>query len=191
MRFSARGLFMGNRGGRFHTDAKTLTTCRRARGNGSAACSTLRADDARSGAVPTPSCSFLTSQPRLPLGTGPASNAGARTRGLCRKMGRSAPVSRATIRGGDGQRAARGTLTRRFQKPAQAQHRRVARRRIHRIRWSGLRRSCDTLLHWTPDGYHAREPRPRRIAVGALVPPVIIGILSAGYEPRWHPSATD
>ena len=30
MRFSARGLFMGNRGGRFYTDAKTLTTCRRA-----------------------------------------------------------------------------------------------------------------------------------------------------------------
>jgi hypothetical protein len=26
--FSARGLFMGNRGGRFHTDAKTLTTRR-------------------------------------------------------------------------------------------------------------------------------------------------------------------
>jgi hypothetical protein len=26
--FSARGLFMGNRGGRFHTDAKTLTARR-------------------------------------------------------------------------------------------------------------------------------------------------------------------
>jgi hypothetical protein len=49
----------------------------------------------------------------------------------------------------------------------------------------------DTLLHWTPDGYDAREPRPRRIAVDVLTPPAIIGVLSAGYEPRWHPSATD
>ena len=47
----------------------------------------------------------------------------------------------------------------------------------------------NTLLHWTPDGYDAREPRPHRIGVDALTPPAIIGILSAGYEPRWHPSA--
>jgi len=49
----------------------------------------------------------------------------------------------------------------------------------------------DTLLHWTPDGYDAREPRPRRIPVDVLTPPAIIAVLSAGYEPRWHPSATD
>jgi hypothetical protein len=49
----------------------------------------------------------------------------------------------------------------------------------------------DTLLHWTPDGYDARKPRPRRIAVDVLTPPAIIGVLSAGYEPRWHRSATD
>jgi len=49
----------------------------------------------------------------------------------------------------------------------------------------------DTLLHWTPDGYDAREPRPRRIAVDVLTPPTIVGALSAGYEPRWHPSSND
>jgi hypothetical protein len=26
----------------------------------------------------------------------------------------------------------------------------------------------NTLLHWTPEGYHAGEPRPRRIAVDVL-----------------------
>jgi hypothetical protein len=49
----------------------------------------------------------------------------------------------------------------------------------------------DTLLHWSPDGYDARLPRPRRVSVDVLTPPVIIGILSAGYELRWHPSATN
>ena len=49
----------------------------------------------------------------------------------------------------------------------------------------------DTLLRWTPDGYDARESRPRRVVVDVLTPPAIVGILSAGYEPHWHPSATD
>ena len=49
----------------------------------------------------------------------------------------------------------------------------------------------DTLLHWTPEGYHARKSRPRRIAIDVLTPPAILEILSAGYEPRWHPSAKD
>jgi hypothetical protein len=32
----------------------------------------------------------------------------------------------------------------------------------------------DTLLHWTPEGYGAREPRPHRIAVDVLTPPAIL-----------------
>ena len=49
----------------------------------------------------------------------------------------------------------------------------------------------DTLLHWTPEGYLAHEPRPHRIAVDVLTPPAILAVLSAGYEPRWHLSAKD
>ena len=41
---------------------------------------------------------------------------------------------------------------------------------------------------WTYDG---TLPRPRRVSVDVLTPPAIIGILSAGYETRWHRSATD
>jgi hypothetical protein len=48
-----------------------------------------------------------------------------------------------------------------------------------------------TLLRWTSEGYGAREPRPHRIAVNVLTPPAILEVLSAGYEPRWHPSAKD
>ncbi len=47
------------------------------------------------------------------------------------------------------------------------------------------------LLRWTPDGYDAGEPRPRGIAVDVLTPPAILAVLSQGYQPRWHPSATD
>jgi hypothetical protein len=49
----------------------------------------------------------------------------------------------------------------------------------------------DALIRWTPQGYDARRPRMRRIAVDVLTPPAILAVLSAGYQPRWHPSAKD
>jgi len=45
------------------------------------------------------------------------------------------------------------------------------------------------LLHWTPQGYDARRPRPRDAIVDVLTPPAILAVLSAGYRPRWHLSA--
>jgi hypothetical protein len=47
----------------------------------------------------------------------------------------------------------------------------------------------DTLLRWTPEGYTARRPRPHGTTVDVLTPPAILAVLSAGYRPRWHPSA--
>jgi hypothetical protein len=49
----------------------------------------------------------------------------------------------------------------------------------------------DTLLRWTPNGYHGRKPRPHRISVDVLTPPTILAVLSAGYKPRWHPCAKE
>jgi hypothetical protein len=49
----------------------------------------------------------------------------------------------------------------------------------------------DALLRWTPQGYGARKARPRTIAVDVLTPPAILAVLSAGYEPWWHPTADD
>jgi hypothetical protein len=45
------------------------------------------------------------------------------------------------------------------------------------------------LLHWTPEGYDTGKRRPRGAMVDVLTPPAIIGALAAGYRPRWHPSA--
>jgi hypothetical protein len=46
----------------------------------------------------------------------------------------------------------------------------------------------DALLHWTPHGYDARKARPRGLTVDVLTPPAIVAALAAGYRPRWHPS---
>ncbi len=48
----------------------------------------------------------------------------------------------------------------------------------------------NALLRWTPDGYDIRKPRPRGGTVDVLTPPAILAVLSAGYQPCWHPSAT-
>lgn len=46
-----------------------------------------------------------------------------------------------------------------------------------------------TLLRWTPAGYGKRRPRPLGIVADVLTPPAILGALASGYRPLWHPSA--
>src|SRR5262245_38616446 len=46
-----------------------------------------------------------------------------------------------------------------------------------------------SLLQWTPTGYAARRHRPRGGMVDVLTPPVILSVLKVGYQPQWHPSA--
>ena len=45
------------------------------------------------------------------------------------------------------------------------------------------------LLRWTPSGYDARKRWPKHIMVEVLTPPAIVAVLSAGYRPQWHPTA--
>ena len=45
------------------------------------------------------------------------------------------------------------------------------------------------LLRWTPSGYDARKRRPKKTAADVLTPPAVLRVLSAGYSPKWHPSA--
>jgi hypothetical protein len=46
-----------------------------------------------------------------------------------------------------------------------------------------------SLWRWTPAGYDAVERRPRGMAVDVLTPPTMLAVLAAGYRPLWHPSA--
>jgi hypothetical protein len=47
----------------------------------------------------------------------------------------------------------------------------------------------DELLHWTPAVYAAAQARPRGIEVDVLSPPSILAVLAKGYTPLWHHSA--
>ncbi len=47
----------------------------------------------------------------------------------------------------------------------------------------------NALLRWTAKGYDMRKPRPRGMTVDVLTPPAILAALAHGYRPRWHPSA--
>ncbi|MGE0564252.1 MAG: hypothetical protein AB7O50_07020 [Pseudolabrys sp.] len=45
------------------------------------------------------------------------------------------------------------------------------------------------LLRWTPSGYREGARRPRDGKVDVLTPPSILRALGRGYAPLWHPSA--
>ena len=45
------------------------------------------------------------------------------------------------------------------------------------------------LLPWGPTGYGAPRPRPRGLVVDVLTPPGLLAALRAGYRPSWHPTA--
>jgi hypothetical protein len=44
------------------------------------------------------------------------------------------------------------------------------------------------LLRWSDSGYTEKIARPRGTAT-VLTPPSIVDVLSAGYQPQWHPTA--
>jgi hypothetical protein len=47
----------------------------------------------------------------------------------------------------------------------------------------------EKLLRWTPAGYSEMKRRPRGIEVDVLTPPSTLSVLARGYAPLWHDSA--
>jgi hypothetical protein len=45
------------------------------------------------------------------------------------------------------------------------------------------------LLRWTAERYAERVERPRGVHVDVLTPPSTLAVLARGYAPQWHPSA--
>jgi hypothetical protein len=186
----ARGLLMGNRGGRIHTEDRTLTKRRWV--SPQWICCRLEFND-RHRAVWGASYTelfFLDEVTALATGHRPCfecrrqdanvfAELWARTRGL--------PVR---------------ALAPDMDKVLQVERLNGHSKRIHR---RGIDRLPDgavialegegafavhsgALLHWTPQGYDARRPLPRD-SVDVLTPPSILSVLSAGYRPQWHPTA--
>jgi hypothetical protein len=46
-----------------------------------------------------------------------------------------------------------------------------------------------SLLRWTAQGYAGKRLRPRVVEVDVLTPLSVVAVLKAGYRPLWHPSA--
>ena len=188
---TARGLFMGNRGGRIHTDDRTLTKRRWA--SRQWICCVLDFKDRQRdvwGRYYT-ELFFLDEVTALAAGHRPCFE--------CRRKDAEAfaePGSgRSSFRGGpapmrwiwcctpsgwmaapSGCTAARSTI--------------CPMARVVALEEEG---ACavrgNALLRWTPKGYDASKRRPRGTTVDVLTPPAILGVLAAGYRPHWHPSA--
>jgi hypothetical protein len=186
----SRGLFMGNRGGRIHTDDRVLT--RRRWVSSQWICCRLEFNDRHRtiwGDGYT-ELFFLDEVTALAAGHRPCfecrrkdaedfANLWAKTRGL--------PVR---------------ALAADMDKGLQAERLKGHAKRLHRRRVDRLADGAvialegegafavrnGALLHWTPSGYQGRKPLPRD-AVDVLTPPAILSVLAAGYQPQWHPSA--
>jgi hypothetical protein len=187
----ARGTFFGNRGGRFHTDAKTLTARRWASRQWICCVLDFKGRQRDVWGRFYTELFFLDEPTALAAGHRPCFE--------CRRKDAEAFA--------EYWRAAR-RLRRRpyaFAMDAVLQRERLHGRakRLHRRDIDGLPDGAfvaldgnafavrgDRILHWTAQGYDAAKPRPRGSTVDVLTPPAVLAVLSAGYEPRWHPSAT-
>jgi hypothetical protein len=189
---SARGLFMGNRGGRFHADGKTLTARRWASRQWICCVLDFKGRQRDVWGRFYTELFFLDEPTALAAGHRPCFE--------CRRKDAEAFA--------EAWREAHRLRTRpkAFEMDEVLHRERLQGRakRVHRHKIDDLPDGAmialgegafavrgDALLRWTPEGYDAREKRPRGIAVAALTPPAILAALSAGYEPRWHFSAED
>jgi hypothetical protein len=188
----ARGTLFGNRGGRFHTDAKTLTARRWASRQWICCVLNFKGRQRDVWGRFYTELFFLDEPTALAAGHRPCFE--------CRRKDAEAFA--------EAWRKARRLRTRPY---ADEMDDVLHRERLHGRAKRTHRRNIDTLpdgafvaldsaafavrgnalLRWTPQGYDARNRRPRGIAVDVLSPPAILAALSAGYRPHWHPSASD
>jgi hypothetical protein len=188
----ARGLFLGNRGGRFHTDAKTLTARRWA--SRQWLCCVLAFKDRRRdvwGRFYT-ELFFLDEPTALAAGHRPCFE--------CRRHEALDFAERWRLARGQGRRPYADEMdlvlhNERLSGRAKRLHRgdvdRLPDGAFVVLEDEAFAVRGDALLRWTPTGYERRQPRPRRSAVDLLTPPSIVAVLATGYRPHWHPSADE
>ncbi|MGA8496701.1 MAG: hypothetical protein WB764_14550 [Xanthobacteraceae bacterium] len=186
----ARGTFFGNRGGRFHTDAKSLTARRWASRQWICCVLDFKGRQRDVWGRFYTELFFLDEPTALAAGHRPcfecryedAKTFAEKWRQACRL--RTRPYASAMD----------DTLHR---ERLRGRAKRLHRRNIDALP-DGAFVALDgaafavrgkALLRWTPQGYGARKRRPQGAAVDVLTPPAILAVLSAGYRPHWHPSA--
>ena len=185
-----RGLFFGNRGGRFHTDAKTLTTRRWASRQWICCVLDFKGRHRDVWGRFYTELFFLDEPTALAAGHRPCFE--------CRRKDAEAFA--------EAWRMAKQLPARPYADAMDIvlHEERLAGRtkRVHRRNIDALPDAAfvlldgeafavrgDALLRWTPHGYDGRTSRPRGATVDVLTPPAILAVLSNGYRPHWHPSA--
>ena len=182
----ARGLFMGNRGGRFHTDARGLTARRFA--SRQWICCVLKFKNRQRdvwGRFYT-ELFFLDEVTALAAGHRPCFE--------CRRKDALAFAEAFPLKGKVSAPVMDEVL--------HAERLDGKQKRRHRIVFDRLPDGAmvvlgsepyavrgKRLLHWTPSGYGGTKALPHDIVADVLTPPSIVKALANGFIPRWHPSA--
>ncbi|MBV9956144.1 MAG: hypothetical protein JOZ70_12940 [Pseudolabrys sp.] len=177
----ARGTLMGNRGGKIHTDDKTLTSRRWA--SRQWICCVLDFKNRHRnvwGRYYTEL--FFLDEPT-------AFAAGHRPCFECRRKDAREFAARFPLRDASAPRMDAVLHAERLDGKTKRRHRRKAETlpdgAFVAIGGAAYAVREKRLLRWTPYGYKGTRPRPRGF-VDVLTPPSILAVLERGYVPRWH-----
>jgi len=187
----ARGTLFGNRGGRFHTDAKTLTARRWASRQWICCVLDFKGRQRDVWGRFYTELFFLDEPTALAAGHRPCFE--------CRRKEAEAFAEHWRT----AQRRRRRPYAFEMDEVLHRERLRGRGKRLHRRNIDALPDGAfvalggeayavrgDRILRWMPRGYDAAKRRPRGSTVDVLTPPAILAVLSAGYQPHWHASAT-
>ena len=185
----ARGSFLGNRGGRFHTDAKALTSRRWASRQWICCVRDFKGRHRDVWGRFYTELFFLDEPTALAAGHRPCFECRRQDALAFAESWQAAKNLRARPTAGEMDEAL-------HRERLDGRAKRLHRRDIDALpdgAFVALEEGAfavrgDALLRWAPEGYDERKPRPRAGYVEVLTPPAILAVLSAGYRPRWHPS---
>jgi hypothetical protein len=186
----ARGTLFGNRGGRFHTDARTLTSRRWV--SRAWICCVLQFKNRQRdvwGRYYT-ELFFLDEVTALAAGHRPCFECRRRDAVAFAEAWQRSFKLKARPRAGDMDEVLHRE---RLDGRAKRRHRRaisdLPNGAVIATEEGAFAMRGSELLQWTPMGYAACKHRPRAGLVDVLTPPAILAVLNAGYRPQWHPSA--
>jgi hypothetical protein len=185
-----RGLFMGNRGGRFHSDARTLTKRRWASRQWICCVLEFKGRHRNVWGRYYTEVFFLDEPTALSAGHRPCFE--------CRRPEAEAFADRWRIARGMRERPKAGEMDAILHaERLNGRTKRLHRRNIDELPDGAFVALAEgafavrgkSLLRWSPSGYQDRRDRPLGLGVDVLTPPAILAVLTAGYQPHWHPSA--
>ena len=189
---AARGLLMGNRGGKFHRDDRTLGRRRWASRQWICCVLSFRGRQRDVWGRYYTELFFLDEVTALAAGHRPCFECRRRDAeqfaALFAKPQPNSALSRASA-------PAMDAVLHRERLDGQAK--RLHRRNIDALPDGAMIALCGeayavrggALLRWSSSGYREAKPRPHALDIDVLTPPSILAVLAKGYKPLWHPSA--